>query len=167
MPVKKATRRHHEKKLRQRRRQQLLIGGAAIAAIIGFTLIAVASLRPQPALAVDANDPAAVALGKQVYAAQCIACHGAELEGQPGWQERDESGVIKGPPHDETGHTWHHSDAYLIESIKRGGARLPADVGISPMPAYDDILSDAEIAAVLAFIKSEWPLEILEAQSQR
>jgi mono/diheme cytochrome c family protein len=32
------------------------------------------------------------------------------------------------------------------------------------MPAYGKLLSDAEIAAVLAYIKSAWPEEALEAQ---
>ena len=76
--------------------------------------------------------------------------------------------VLKAPPHDETGHTWHHSDAYLIESVKAGGARLTGqNVGVSPMPAYGEILSYEEITAVFSYIKSTWPSDILIAQSQR
>jgi mono/diheme cytochrome c family protein len=106
-------------------------------------------------------------LGRQVYDGQCASCHGANLEGEENWREPGPNGLLKAPPHDETGHTWHHDDAYLIESIKLGGPRLPADVGISPMPAYVGILSDEEITAVLSFIKSQWPADILAAQSQR
>ncbi|MCA9949567.1 MAG: cytochrome c, partial [Anaerolineales bacterium] len=69
---------------------------------------------------------------------------------------------------DETGHTWHHSNEYLIEATNKGGARLAgANVGISPMPAYEDILSSEEVAAVLAYIQSKWPEDIRVAQASR
>jgi len=165
--MKQSTRLHRQEILRRKKMRQRLAAGAAIAALLLFLFLAGYALRPQPEVRVDAGDRALVAQGQQVYATNCAACHGVNLEGQPDWRIRDETGVIKAPPHDETGHTWHHSDAYLIDSIRRGGARLPADAGISTMPAYDDVLSDAEISAVLAFIKNDWPAEILAAQSQR
>jgi len=34
------------------------------------------------------------------------------------------------------------------------------------MPAYRDILTDEEIIAVLAYIKSSWPPKVLEAQKE-
>ena len=54
------------------------------------------------------NEPAVVALGEQVYAQNCAACHGAKLEGQANWRQRGFNGYMPAPPHDETGHTWHH-----------------------------------------------------------
>ena len=60
------------------------------------------------------------------------------------------------PPHDETGHTWHHSDRNLFVLTKGGiGAVVPGYE--SDMPAFGEILSDEEIAAVIAYIKSTWP----------
>ena len=98
---------------------------------------------------------------------QSTSCHGANLEGEENWQDRDPTGLIKAPPHDDTGHTWHHVDAYLFDSVKQGGARLSADVGISPMPAYENVLTDTEIAASLAYIKSTWPIDIQATQGSR
>ena len=57
----------------------------------------------------DATDPELVALGASVYAQHCAACHGRELEGEPNWRRRKADGTLPAPPHDATGHTWHHS----------------------------------------------------------
>ncbi|HRQ41591.1 MAG TPA: c-type cytochrome [Chloroflexota bacterium] len=117
-------------------------------------------LPPAPTLSPDA-----IALGQQVYVEYCAACHGAELEGEPEWKSPNEDGSFRAPPHDASGHTWHHSDSVLIEAIRLGGARLPANIGgSSNMPAYDDILTEAEMLAVLAYIKRSWPAELREAQ---
>lgn len=115
----------------------------------------------------EAGNTAEIALGEQVYATQCAVCHGLDLSGEANWQLPKEDGTLRAPPHDETGHTWHHDDAYLIESIRLGGARLPAEFGISAMPAYDDVLSEQEMAAVLAYIKSTWPPDIRDMQAGR
>lgn len=99
---------------------------------------------------------ASIAAGREIYASTCAACHGANLEGQPDWQRRLENGRMPAPPHDETGHTWHHSDRNLFVLTKGGiGAVVPGYE--SDMPAFGEILSDEEIAAVIAYIKSTWP----------
>jgi S-disulfanyl-L-cysteine oxidoreductase SoxD len=36
----------------------------------------------------------------------------------------------------------------------------------SAMPAYEDVLSDAEIIASLSYIKSRWPKEVVERHDQ-
>lgn len=137
--------------------------------LVGVMLIVVGILSRQTnrAVEIDLSNPQLVATGEDVYNTYCAACHGFDLEGQPSWQEPYPDGSFKAPPHDETGHTWHHSDASLVESIRLGGARLEPNVGVSAMPAYDDVLTDEQIAAVLAYIKSTWPNEILEAQEAR
>ena len=113
----------------------------------------------------DANDPELVSLGQQVYAEQCAACHGSRLEGQPNWRQRLPTGELPAPPHDENGHTWHHPDGLLFELTKRGGqASAPAGFK-SNMPSFADVLSDREIWASLAFIKSRWPKAIRDRQN--
>jgi mono/diheme cytochrome c family protein len=151
---------------RQKQKQRLTWGVLGLGVILIFVAL-IWSRSNQVVATDDRFDAEMVVLGRQVYDEKCAICHGEELEGEVDWRQSDPNGVLKAPPHDETGHTWHHADAYLIESIKLGGARLPADVGISPMPAYEGVLTDVEITAVLTFIKSQWPTDILAAQEQR
>lgn len=151
---------------RQQQRRRLVWGLLGLGIVLIFGAV-IWSLSEQTVPDIDPADAEMVALGQQVYDTHCAVCHGTNLEGEENWREPGSGGLLKAPPHDETGHTWHHDDAYLVESIKRGGPRLPADVGVSPMPAYDDILTDEEITAVLTYIKSQWPADILAAQSQR
>jgi mono/diheme cytochrome c family protein len=106
----------------------------------------------------DPTDDAQVALGAKVYAANCALCHGARLEGQPDWRQRLPNGRMPAPPHDESGHTWHHTDQVLFGITKEGlvpGKYAPKDYE-SDMPAFGGKLKDEEIWAVLAFIKRHW-----------
>ena len=107
------------------------------------------------------DDAAVTALGQQVYTARCAACHGARLEGQPHWRERGPDGRLPAPPHDASGHTWHHPDELLFRITKHGVAKA-ANLKdyVSAMPAYDGVLSDAEIVAALSWIKAQWPADI-------
>ncbi|MEW5988534.1 MAG: cytochrome c [Chloroflexota bacterium] len=119
-----------------------------------------ATIPPAPTL-----DPAAVTLGQQVYTAHCAECHGANLEGQPDWKQQNEDGSFRAPPHDASGHTWHHSDRLLLETIRLGGQRLPATVGgTSNMPAFAETLTEAEMQAVLTYFKSSWSADIRATQ---
>lgn len=107
------------------------------------------------------DDARVLALGQQVYQAQCVACHGARLEGQPNWRERGPDGRLPAPPHDADGHTWHHPDPVLFRITKLGVAKAVNIEGyVSAMPAYEGVLGDEEIVAVLSWIKSQWPAEI-------
>ncbi|WP_395458772.1 c-type cytochrome [Azospirillum melinis] len=108
----------------------------------------------------DPTDAAQVARGRVVYAEQCASCHGAWLEGQPNWQSRKPDGRLPAPPHDASGHTWHHPDADLFKITGQGIAAFAPPDYSSDMPAFGGSLSDADIWAVLAFIKSSWPEEI-------
>ena len=118
-----------------------------------------------PTYALQPTSPEVVALGKKVYDEHCASCHGANLEGQPNWRIRDENWLLPAPPHDETGHTWHHADEVLFLSVKHGPGYMLEDYE-SNMPGYADILSDEEIVASLSFIASTWPPEVL-AEQQR
>jgi mono/diheme cytochrome c family protein len=121
-----------------------------------------------PGTFIDPSDQALVLHGKQVYLNNCAACHGANLEGQPNWRTRQANGRLPAPPHDATGHTWHHPDSVLFDIVKNGlvpGVTAPADY-LSDMPAYGRLLTDRDIVAVLAYIKGTWPAETLAAQKE-
>jgi mono/diheme cytochrome c family protein len=149
-----------------RSRRSLILGsglGAAVLVVAGGAL-AWFWLRPATPR-IDSDDKAQVAQGQTVYAAQCARCHGANLEGQPNWRERMANGRLPAPPHDASGHTWHHPDAVLFGITKHGlGPYAPAGYE-SDMPAFGSVLSDEQIAAVLAYIKSRWPAEIRARQA--
>ena len=103
--------------------------------------------------------------GAQVYADSCANCHGRRLQGQALWQLRDQYEGRRAPPHDSTGHTWQHSDEDLFHMTKYG--HFPeAPPGLkSYMPAFETRLSDNEVIAVIAFIKSRWPIGMRASQS--
>ena len=111
-------------------------------------------------ITLKADDLVVVQAGEKIYQAQCATCHGVNLEGQPDWRERDANGFLPAPPHDATGHTWHHADDLLFEITNYGPGVVLNDASYkSAMPLYKDILSDEEIIAVLSFIKNSWPEE--------
>jgi mono/diheme cytochrome c family protein len=96
------------------------------------------------------------AKGRLLYAERCAACHGVNLEGQPDWKKRKADGKLPAPPHDESGHTWHHSDKQLFTITKFGLKAIAPDYE-SDMPAFETVLTDDEITAILDYIKSMWP----------
>ena len=110
----------------------------------------------------DPRDTGPVALGAKLYTQDCSACHGAELEGQPNWRSRLPNGKLPAPPHDDSGHTWHHTDQLLFDITKHGlvwpyaPKDYQSDMPQSDMPAFDATLAGDEIWAVLAYIKSHW-----------
>ena len=119
-----------------------------------------------PVEGADASNAQLVALGEVLYQQHCASCHGAELEGQPNWRLRDENGYLPAPPHDETGHTWHHPDEQLFEITKIGTEAFVGRGYRSNMIGFEDQLDDSEIWAILSFIKSQWPPRIQAAQPQ-
>ena len=124
--------------------------------------------RPASEPTPESATAAELTLGETVYIENCASCHGANLEGQADWKTPNEDGSFRSPPHDETGHTWHHDDGYLLERIRYGTAVLPPNLrDKSNMPAYEDILTDEEITAVLTYIKSQWPDDIRQIQQER
>ena len=135
---------------------------SAVLAVIG--LLAQQSRPPDRA---DASDPQLVARGAVVYQQNCMACHGANLEGQPNWQRMNADGTLPAPPHDASGHTWHHPDQVLFDVTKWGSAAVAGSNFKSAMPVYAEVLDDADIWAVLAYIKSRWPPEIQDSQRAR
>ncbi|WP_259955352.1 c-type cytochrome [Sulfitobacter mediterraneus] len=112
-----------------------------------------------------------IVAGQSLYADNCASCYGANLEGQPNWQSPNADGVLPAPPHDRTGHTWHHDDELLFEYTKLGGAaalEVRGGTGFnSGMPAFNETLTDDDVWDILAYIRSTWPEREREAQASR
>ncbi len=143
----------------------MVLGGGVVAAIGAATYVALApGSQVQPAN----SDPRA---GARLYAENCASCHGDQLQGEPDWQIENEDGTLPAPPHDTTGHTWHHGDGLLFTYTKLGGQAALAARGVSGfksgMPGFGDTLSDQEIWDILAFIKSTWPDRVRATQQIR
>ncbi len=146
------------------------IGAGLVAASFAFLVGAIifAKLSEDESRA-DPGNLKQVARGKSVYAQHCASCHGINLEGQPNWRERLPSDRLPAPPHDASGHTWHHPDSVLFGISKHGvvpGKYAPPNYQ-SDMPAFGGSLSDEDLWAVLAYIKSSWPQDIRKAQHKR
>jgi mono/diheme cytochrome c family protein len=136
----------------------VLLTAALLAAVSAAPAAAETFLRP--------DDDAFVRLGEVIYDAECAACHGADLEGEPDWRTRKANGRLPAPPHDESGHTWHHSDRDLILLTAYGPKHFAGPDYDTDMPAYAETLTTAEIIAVLSYIKSTWPDHIRDRQSR-
>ena len=152
------------------RRKTWIVASVAFALIVmavGVALLWAPGRGAEPSIRLRPHDPEVTALGQKVYTAHCAACHGARLEGQPNWRERGPSGLLPAPPHDASGHTWHHPDEVLFRITRLGVARAAnlKDYA-SAMPAYEGVLTDAEIIAVLSWIKAQWPADIRERHDE-
>ena len=116
---------------------------------------------------IDVRDPAQIDRGRVVYEQRCAVCHGQRLEGQPNWRVRLPNGRLPAPPHDDTGHTWHHPDGVLFAIVKNGLVPPYAPAGYpSDMPAFGQVLSDEDIRAVLAYIENHWSGEVAKIREE-
>ena len=111
------------------------------------------------AVALPALDSSQIIRGRQLYIQNCARCHGQNAEGAPNWQQPDARGNLPPPPHDDSGHTWRHSDAQLAEIIRNGLRDRFNKTPELTMPPFKDRLSDEEIAAVITYFKSLWSPE--------
>ncbi len=109
--------------------------------------------------------------GKQLYLQHCSSCHGEKLEGEPNWRTPKPDGVLPAPPHDETGHTWHHDNQLLFNYTKYGGLATFAAMGVtdikSGMEGFGQVLEDDEIWNILGYIRSTWPARVQQIQDSR
>ncbi len=126
--------------------------------VTGVVMTAGQSERTQVLL--EPDNTQLVAQGAVLYSKNCASCHGAQLQGQFNWRQRGANGRLPAPPHDASGHTWHHPDEYMFQVTKYGLEKVMRQRYPNDMPAYEDLLSDEEIIATLSFIKSTWPPKV-------
>lgn len=142
------------------------IVAVAVAAVTAMGLVVFRTGPYNPFLTNRAKS-AQIAQGQALYGDHCAKCHGRDLEGQPNWQTPLQNGRLPAPPHDKSGHTWHHSDEALRGITKLGLKPFAGDNYESDMPAFGAILSDEKIEAILVYIKSTWPEREQTYQQQR
>jgi mono/diheme cytochrome c family protein len=134
-----------------------LIGG--VLGAVAMASVGIVALWTSVELGLDTSDMDAEVLlaGRTLYQTHCAACHGANLEGQPNWQAPLPNGRLPAPPHDATGHTWHHPDGVLLRITRDGPAAVVGDGYESDMPGFGGILTESEMRSILDYIKSTWP----------
>jgi len=102
--------------------------------------------------------------GEALYNQYCLSCHGGPAGGS----------MMDYPPrHNANGHTWHHPDCQLKEIIKNGSdemtrkmRQMMAPPNAPTMLAFKDVLTDEDIDAILAFIKTWWTDQQRSFQAQ-
>jgi S-disulfanyl-L-cysteine oxidoreductase SoxD len=104
-----------------------------------------------------------VQVGERLFSVYCASCHGLDRP----------ASITYPPRHDATGHTWQHPDCQLLAIVRDGGDDMTramrasqAPPGMVEMAAFKDRLTDDEIVAVLAYIKTLWTPEERQFQEQ-
>jgi mono/diheme cytochrome c family protein len=139
----------------------IIVAVGALALVGGLASLA---LKEPPGA--DAENPELVRLGGNLYGVHCAACHGKRLEGQANWRSALPAGGLPAPPHDASGHTWHHPDRLLFDYTKKGGQAMAPKSFKSNMPGFGATLPDRDIWAILSYIKSQWPADIRARQAR-
>jgi len=145
------------------------VGVIAAGSVVWVSLARSSSGAPDAAQTHDVAvnlDSAQASRGAAIYAVNCATCHGAKGEGEPNWRVANPDGTYPAPPHDASGHTWHHSDRLLLELIRDGGARYESATFKSRMPAFGARLTEEEMRAVLEYLRSLWGPEELKQQAE-
>ena len=74
------------------------------------------------------------------------------------------NGTLPASPLDARSQATRHDDQWIFRTIAEGGQATAAPGEISTMPAFGSTMSDTEIRAVIAYIKSTWPPEVQQQQ---
>lgn len=123
----------------------------------------VSTVQAGPYYAIVTDDPDILNEGARVYQTACASCHGINFEGQENWRRPGEDGLLPAPPHDPSGHTWHHADFILFNVVKFGPG-YNVEGYRSRMRAYEELLTDSEIRAVNSYIAAQWPENVQNRQ---
>ena len=105
---------------------------------------------------IDKTSRAQNSLGKELYQANCAFCHGDELQGQPHWDKTYIEGKRPAPPLNASGNIALLSNRELFEITKYGGQPFAPPGYINEMPAFEMLLKDSQIWAILAFLRAEF-----------
>ena len=94
--------------------------------------------------------------GTMVFADNCAQCHGDTAEGLVSdWRARLDDGSFPPPPLNGSAHAWHHPNSVLLQVINTGGAAFGGN-----MPAFENVLNEADKLAAIAYFQSYWNDEI-------
>src|SRR5688572_10052971 len=94
----------------------------------------------------DPPPPAGASAGQRLYFAFCAECHG--VDGRGSW--RAALFLLRPGNLADSTSMGAHAETYLFHIIKHGGA----PIGRPGMPAFGAQLSDADIAAVVAYVRT-------------
>ena len=151
-----------------------LIGSIALLSCSDQTAISASAEAAQPL--VSANNEEAleqaevarwydadqVVLGREVFTQNCALCHGTEAQGTVAdWREKLDDGSFPPPPLNGSAHAWHHPQEILLRVIDYGGESMGGK-----MPAFIDVLDQAEKVAATAYFQSFWTDEIYQQWMQ-
>jgi mono/diheme cytochrome c family protein len=145
---------------------RFLAVAVVIAAAITLVTVSWERFEARTTQSADPRNAAQVALGKSLYASHCAYCHGDRLEGKPGWDGEHPDGRRPALPLDGTGAIWRLGDHDLRDVIKYGGQPFSPPTYQNDMPGYEMQLSDADIWALVAFVKSTWPEDVIKHQAE-
>lgn len=107
-------------------------------AILGAWLVGSACGTRAPSLTAEQER------GRVLYTQYCAQCHGPAANG---------TGELA-PPHGPGGHTWHHPDKDIIDTVL-GRLNYPGRT----MPSFQGQLTEEEVLALLAYLKINWTPE--------
>lgn len=99
-------------------------------------------------------DKGAVARGSILYQQTCAVCHRADRSGNAQWRTPKDDGSYPPPPHDNSGHTWHHPDDVFVSIVLDGVPDVPW-----AMPTFRGKLTEQDVLSVLEYLKSEWGVD--------
>lgn len=97
-------------------------------------------------LLTDPRPPAGASRGERLYYAYCVECHGRD--GRGSW--RAALFLLRPGNLADPGRMASHSDQYLFDIVKHGGAPL----GRPGMPAFGYHMSDADIRELVAHLRT-------------
>lgn len=115
--------------------------GARILAALTVLIVA-AGVQAAAAQNGGAASSAEDTLGRRVYEANCAQCHGSAGQGLPGVYP-----ALEGDPFVTA------SEELPVRVVLEGRSPSPRT---PPMPAFGDLLSNQEVAAVVSYIRGRW-----------
>ncbi len=144
-----------------------MLAGALLLASCGMTGERTTPVPTPTVIPLPPLNPAQVARGRQLYLQHCASCHGEGAQGAPNWQQPNARGDLPAPPHDDSGHTWRHSDSELTGIILNGMRDRFNKTPELTMPPFSGILNRTEVEALITYFKSLWSTEHRRYQEEQ